>query len=147
MTDAIPAELVAAYSATLYEVLGDLSAVISITDTAGAHDPWLTQNNSQTAVVITAWNPFSEQMAPAINAAANIRLQMSIETRKLHSAPAQGRHPLGEWSEESVCVFDVSDELLDSWLIDYRQNAAIRVRLGEQPQLVWHRSLSRRSPM
>lgn len=138
MTDALPAELVAAYQATLYEVFGERLAVISVADTAGAHDQWLARNDSHTAVVITAWNPFSRSLDSVANDEANAQLRSAIESQKLRCVGARGRHPSGQWSEDSLCAFDVPDPLLDEWLIAYRQNAAIRVRLGEQPQLVWH---------
>ena len=138
MTDALPAELVAAYEATLYEVFGERPAVLSVADAAGAHDQWLARNDSHTAVVITAWNPFSRSLDAAANEEANALLRAAIESQNLRCVAARGRHPSGQWSEESLCAFDVPDPLLDEWLIEYRQNAAIRVRLGEQPLLVWH---------
>ena len=132
------AGLVAAYAAARYEVSGEFPSVLLISDSPGIHDEWLAKNQSDSAVVITAWNPFSHQLSPAKNEAANRHLESAIRGRSLGWALASAADPTGRWREASFCVFDVPDSLVDEWLIRYQQNAVIRVRKGGRPTLVWH---------
>ena len=130
--------LIATYAAARYEVLGDLPALLLVSDTAGAHDDWLRANNSESAIVITAWNPFSHQLSAKKNELANRHLAGAIESAFRRWVPARGAATGGRWAEDSYCVFDVPDPLLEQWLVRYQQNAAVRVRRGERPELVWH---------
>jgi hypothetical protein len=132
------AALVATYAAARYEVYGDHPDVLMVTDMAGAHDEWLDDNNAATAVIITAWNPFSHQLSSAKNEKANHHLLQAIERRSLRWAPARSAAAGGGWSEDGYCVFDVPDAMVEHWLITYQQNAAVRVRKGERVELVWH---------
>jgi len=130
--------LIATYSTAQYEVFGDHPALLLIADRSGAHDAWLAETNSESAVVITAWNPFGHQLSQQKNDAANRHLQSAIQNAALRWSPARGADPGGGWSEDSYCVFDAPDSLVEHWLVRYQQNAAVQVRRGGRPELVWH---------
>jgi hypothetical protein len=131
-------DLIATYSTARYEVFGDHPAVLSIGDSVGAHDEWLARAGRESAVVITAWNPFSHQLSQLKNDAANRHLVNAIEDASLRWAPARGSSPGGGWHEDSYCVFEVPESLVEHWLVRYQQNAVVRVRRGGRPELVWH---------
>ena len=66
MTPPLPTlELVASYEAALYEVEGDVPALLRI----GQVPPhgWLDQLGARSVTLITAWNPFSQALDEAIN--------------------------------------------------------------------------------
>ncbi len=145
MTAAIPADLEAAYEATVVNIHGDDPAVWSFANTVGTHDRWLAKRGAVAAVVITAWNPFSRSESHERNTAENAALRSAIEQAKLTWVSAVGTGQDGAWFEDSFCVFDVPDDLLDEWLVTFQQNAAFRVRVGGRVELVWHRRF-RRTP-
>ncbi|MDB4915000.1 MAG: Protein of uncharacterized function [Gemmatimonadetes bacterium] len=130
--------VVASYEAARYEVYGDEPAVLMVRDAAGIHDEWLAANRATNAVVITAWNPFGQQISPLKNQAANRHLLQSIESRALRWVPARGADASGTWAEDSFCVFDVAHAQVEHWLVTYQQNAALCIRTGEPARLVWH---------
>jgi hypothetical protein len=143
MTATISADLMAAYSATIVRIHGHNPVVLAMADPVGTHDRWLAQSSKANAAVITAWNPFSEVQSQDLNEADNAILLLAIEQAQLMWVPARGSGPSSEWFEDSFCVFDVPDALLDEWLVTFRQNAAFRVRVGGQVELVWHRRFRR----
>lgn len=128
------AELLAAYDAARYDVLGESPAVLRASDVAGSHDDWLVKNECESAVIITAWNPFGQPISQKKNDAANRHLLKAIENRSLRWTPARG----GLLVEESFCVFDTSDSQIEHWLVTYQQNAALRIRMRGRPELIWH---------
>lgn len=131
-------ELVDAYRRTDYVVRGVAGVTLRLDDAPGRHDAWLQRANAGSAVVITAWNPFSVALQPSENEAANRRLLDEIKQAGLRCTAAVGASSDGQWAEEGWCVFDVPDTLLSRWLLAFGQNAALRVRRGSRPELVWH---------
>jgi Protein of unknown function (DUF3293) len=138
VTAAISADLLAAYHATVVRIHDGNPVVLSIADPVGTHDGWLALRGKANAVIITAWNPFSQVQSQDRNDADNAILVAAIEEEQLTWVSTRGSGPSGEWFEDSFCVFDVPDALLDEWLVTFRQNAAFRVRVGEQVELVWN---------
>ena len=66
------------------------------------------------------------------------RSARQLRRQRCRGYPRVGTGQDGEWFEDSFCVFDVPDALLDEWLVTFQQNAAFRVRVGERVELVWH---------
>jgi len=143
VTAEISVDLLAAYHATVVRIHDGNPVVLSIADPVGTHDRWLAERGKVNAVVITAWNPFSQAQSQELNEADNAVLLSAIEQEQLTWLPARGSDPAGEWFEDSFCVFDVPDAMLDEWLVTFQQNAAFRVRVGGQVELVWHRRFCR----
>ena len=143
--EAIPkpdARTIAAYESTCYYAQADEPVLWRIGDPASAHEAWLRQMGAQSAVILTAWNPLGEEKPPADNQRAQEKLLSAIRARALRWLPATGEDPAGSWQPEpGFCVFDASDEVLDEWLVLFRQNAAVRIARKGACRLVWHPSI------
>jgi hypothetical protein len=133
-----PGDLVAAYRAAGYEVFGEHPALLRVGEAPGAHDQWLDAVGHARAAVITAANPFSRPTPAAANRFANRRLSARLAEGGLEFVPARGRDAAGRWSEEGFCVFGASDGQILRWLVEFRQNAAVRLVRGRGPELLWH---------
>jgi hypothetical protein len=143
--EAIPqpdAGTVAAYESTHYFAHDDPRVLLRIGDQADAHRAWLQKMNAHSATILTAWNPMGQELPAAENDRAQSELLAAIRARNLRWLPASGEDPTGQWQPEpGFCVFDVPDELLDEWLVAFRQNAAVQVAGQQACRLVWHPSL------
>lgn len=140
MTIPLPsAETVEAYAATDYYAhdVGKVKARIG--DRPEQHRGWLESRGARTATILTAWNPFGETTAADRNDRAQRRLLAAIAAAGLDWVPASGEDPRGHWAPEpGFCVFDAPPTLVDDWLVDFRQNAAVRIAADEDTRLVWH---------
>ena len=68
-----------------------------------------------------------------------VALRAAIEERELRSLPASGEDPAGTWQPEpGFCVFDVPADVLDEWLMRFRQNAAVQFTREDRCRLIWH---------
>jgi hypothetical protein len=92
-------------------------------------------------VVITAWNPFGQQLSSEDNNLRQRGLMSAIEGSRLRWAPAAGIDLIGDSRPaESICVFDPPLNLIDEWLRVFQQNAVVQgsgsgyVRLRLHPQ-------------
>ncbi len=117
--------------------------MFSVADPTGKHDRWLAEQGASSAVVITAWNPFSQAQSQALNEADNADLLSAIEQAQLKWFYARGCGPSEEWCEDGYCVFDGPDALVEEWLVTFQQNAALRVRFGGPVEIVWHKQFCR----
>ena len=61
------------------------------------------------AWILTAWNPWSQETAPAENARLNRALQAELEALPVTFWPAVGRARSGEWCEESFAVVGLTE--------------------------------------
>lgn len=130
-------QLIAAYMAAEYRVHGDLPITLRVG--AAAPGGWLEVLGCQSATVVTAWNPFSEQLPADENLARQRELVAIVEAAGLRWLPAVGQDPAGQWlAEESACVLDAPLALVYAWLARFGQFAAVRVERGERCRLVWH---------
>jgi hypothetical protein len=144
----ISAPLMAAYWATVYDVLGSAEAdgacVVSMSPGEAAPDslPGLGSGWRRVAVV-TACNPFSNRIADAENAARNRVLERAVRLSGRRYLAAVGRDPAGEWpAESSLAVLDATDDELDDWMLQFGQNTVVvaerrgLVELREHPHEV-----------
>ena len=73
------------------------------------------------------------------NERAQAALRAAIASQELRSLPASGEDPAGAWQPEpGFCVFDLPDDVLDDWLVRFRQNAAVQLTRDRPCRLVWH---------
>jgi len=104
---------------------------LRIGDSGQQHRAWLARHGATSASILTAWNPFGQELARAENDALQSRLQTTILHSNLAWLPARGEDPKGSWQPEpGFCVFDMPPALLDEWLQLFRQNAAGRLGGG-----------------
>lgn len=143
--DPIPqpdAQTVSAYETTNYFAHADKPILLRVGDSPAIRAHWLQRINARSATILTAWNPLGETNSPEQNDRAQAELLAAIDTAELRWLPASGQDPAGTWEPEpGFCVFDVPEELLDEWLVRFRQNAAVHLTLHEPCRLVWHPSL------
>jgi hypothetical protein len=136
------AKTIDAYESTHYFAHEAKPVLLRIGDPASQHQAWLEKRGAQSATILTAWNPLGEEKSAAENARAQEALLSAIRARDLRWLPASGEDPAGAWQPEpGFCVFDVPDEVLDEWLVVFRQNAAVQATRNQACRLVWHPSI------
>jgi len=133
------ARTVAAYESTDYFVHEAERVLLRIGDPAGSHRSWFERMDAQSATIMTAWNPLGEEKSRAENDRAQDKLLAAIGMKQLRWLPASGEDPSGAWQPEpGFCVFDAPEEVLDEWLVEFRQNAAVRAARDDKCRLIWH---------
>lgn len=137
-------QTIAAYEQTDYYAEDQPAVRLRIGDTPGQHAAWLARHGASSATILTAWNPFGQELSLTENEVLQGRLRDAIEQSGLSWLPARGEDPLGSWEPEpGFCVFDLSAALLDEWLQRFRQNAVVRLEAGQPCVLVWHPGIRR----
>ncbi len=127
-----------AYAAALYRIGGAVPATFTVGTDAADVSRWLGAVGARAATVVTGWNPFSRPASDAANADANARLRRAVADAGLACVDARGTDPGETWGEDSLCVFDASDDAVDDWLRSFDQYAVLVLRRGEAPGLRWH---------
>lgn len=131
--------LLVAYRRTDYVVLHQPEVVIRIGATSERVQDLLATHGAKSATVITAYNPFSKQLASSENARRNEQLFGDIRAKSLSLLPAEGQDPQGRWPPEaSFFVFDASTRALNGWLTKFQQHAAVRVQRRGPATLILH---------
>lgn len=132
-------ETVRAYEQTDYFADDQPPVRLRIHDTDAQHQAWLDRHQAHSASILTAWNPFGQELTADDNEARQAQLRATIEASGLPWLTARGEDPEGSWQPEpGFCVFNVPSDLLKRWLEDFEQNAAVRLERGHGCQLVWH---------
>ncbi|HKO87851.1 MAG TPA: DUF3293 domain-containing protein [Burkholderiales bacterium] len=131
-----------AYLKTDFHVDADPPACLHIGQQDAAFAQWLRAHGHRSAVLLTAWNPYSVPIDAAENGVRQAQIEAEAQSLGLAFVPARGADPDGEWpAEESLCLFDVSLEHIDAWMRRYEQNAVVRVDDAGQVSLYWHPDL------
>jgi hypothetical protein len=131
-----------AYLKTDFEVDSDPPACLHIGHADPAFAQWMQTHGHRSAVLVTAWNPYSVPIEAEENASRQAQLEAEAKSLGIAFLSARGADPDGEWpAEESLCLFDVSLEHIDAWMRRYEQNAVIRVDSAGQVSLYWHPDL------
>lgn len=143
---AVPSpETIAAYRQTDYFAEDQPPVCLRIGHGSSQHHAWLAGlHHARSASILTAWNPFGQELSRADNDALQEKLLAAIRQSGLKWLPARGEDPKGSWTPEpGFCVFDASPAQLDDWLVAFRQNAAVRLEDGGECVLVWHPEIRR----
>lgn len=121
--------LLEAYAAAHYRIeVGAEALVLTIGEVLGVHPALPVVRR---VAIVTACNPFSEQLDPAENAKRQEALVGLVEAVGLTWLPASGVDPRGEWpSEPSLAVCDPTDVQLDHWMELFGQNAVVVAERG-----------------
>ena len=80
--------------------------------------------------VVTAWNPFSEELAPDENARRHADLVERLVVDGVAWLPAVGSSPNGQWAEESVAVAGIDREAARALGRAFDQHAVFEVADG-----------------
>lgn len=127
------------YSEAEYIVFTEPVTVIRIGDSCDAARGLLLRNRASTGVIITAWNPFSEERSAEENSEKNAEMLAEIERAGLRHIAAEGRDPNGVWhAEASFLVLDPPRELIAAWLEKFEQNAVVFVERDAPATLILH---------
>jgi hypothetical protein len=129
--------LLKAYADAHYRIeVGAEVLMLGIGEPLGIHPPLPAVRR---VAIVTACNPFSEQLDPAENAKRQEVLVGLVEAVGLTWLPAAGVDPLGEWpSEPSLAVCDPTDAQLDRWMELFGQNAVVVAEHGGLAALRLH---------
>ena len=89
--------------------------------------------------IITAWNPYSEQVAIEQNRAANIELEALLQSpsKLTNYGKCIGSSRFGEWQEESYWVTCLNEEMIKSLGRTYKQNAIYKAKSPYDIQVIW----------
>lgn len=135
---AIQPAQIAAYRLTEYRVEGPHGPfVLRIDEWSRPLTRLMSEAQVQTAMFITAYNPFSELVGEAANLEAHERLRQELQRRSKPLFEGAGVDPTGDWTEEkSFLVLGVSfDEARELGTL-FRQNAVVWAGADAVPRLV-----------
>ena len=131
------AELLAAYRATSYEVIGaDERIGARIGRQAPRVDELLRRHGAQSGTFITAWNPRSSPQPEEANAQAHARLAAHLDAAGRRQLPHEGASLEGDWREAGFFVLDLSSDEALALAEAFEQNAVVRVAVGEPAVLL-----------
>lgn len=123
-----------AYRAADYRVNGQL---LKIGRPHPEFDRWLSEQQYTTYYLLTAHNPYSTPLPPAVNALRHRTLLRLLDGLGMDYAPASGGDTAGTWTEEGVCLFDVPLRTADQLGKIYEQHAVVHGSRGGQALLRW----------
>jgi len=128
----------AAYRATDYHVWdGERWLSARVGQAAPEIDRLLDRLGAQSGSFVTAWNPLSEIVPPAANAAAAAALTAEIRARGWHALPHRGVGDDPAWTpEEGWFVLDLDEAAARALAETFRQNAIARIERGTPAALV-----------
>ena len=109
----ISSELIDAYRATNYHVLGSSPFVLNIGRPSQPLQKLYDEHECQSAAFITAWNPFSQATDNAENSRLQALLETGISAVSTTLIAGIGEDPSGLWpGEESTLALGVSISVL-----------------------------------
>ncbi|BAN25120.1 nitrile hydratase accessory protein [Caballeronia insecticola] len=135
----LTAATLAAYRAAIYRIHAqpDIDMKIGIANAAVAS--LLARHESESAVFVTAFNPFGHVLSPEDNAARQHRLIERVERMGLQALPGAGIDPLNIWlAETSLLVLGATPQIADALMTEFGQNAVVFVDSAGLPQLRLH---------
>ena len=132
-------ELLAAYRATLYDVETPAGWMTLRVGQVPPPAFWTAVAPHRRVAVVSACNPFSVATSAPENELQQARLVEAVDSAGRSWRPALGRDPSGRWpAEQSVAVFDASDEEIDAWMLAFGQNAVVVARAAGPLELRLH---------
>ncbi len=126
-----------AYRATDYAVQAPSSFTLHIGETSAACDALLVAHEAEGAAFLTAWNPFSQPMSDADNAAAQARLAADMEFVSTAIFSGEGKGQIGDWPPEpSLFALGITEADATRLAQKYLQNAFVWITRGQPARLV-----------
>ena len=114
--------------------------VLRIGQAHPAFDDWLADQGYRNYAFLTAHNPRSVLLSPAVNQARHEQLVQLLRELPLPFAPALGRDPAARWPPEAgVLLFDAGAGRVHHLGRAFDQNAVVEGSRGGVPFLVWLR--------
>lgn len=127
LPDRVPASLLRAYRATIYEAAG---IAVRIGRRSPSLDRLLVAERARSAVLLTAWNPYSHRMPEGWNRRMQHALAARLRRWVVRPACGRGRG----WAEAHVLAFaPEAPACRIAWR--FRQRAVVVVRRGQAARL------------
>jgi len=140
----VPAELVPAYLATEYAVFGAPAFVLEVGTKSAALSAMMEARRTNSATVITAWNPYSSPAKPHDNDQAQRRLVEQLRVGGWACIEAEGRSTTSDWPpEQSLLVLGLRRSQATALARAYRQSAIIWCGRSAIPELLLCRGRTR----
>lgn len=137
MRSTLPPELIAYYEATDFRVTAPRRFTLRIGKPSPDLEALYNETGATCAAFLTAWNPFSEETDPAINAANQRQLIERVTQLGFTAWDGMGSDPSGDWAgEESIFVLGMDRTSASALGVEFRQNAIVWVDADTVPQLV-----------
>lgn len=133
----ISKELKQAYEDTLFSAQLATSVDFKHGEASAKADALLVLFDVQTAILITAWNPYSEPKTKEENEAAQARLEAELTAKGIRFLPAIGKGTSDEWAEPSVLALGVEFLAAQTLAVKYQQNAYLWIEKGFPAELIY----------
>jgi hypothetical protein len=133
----VPLELIAAYRATNYRVLGQNPFVLKISQPSAPLRKLYDKYGCRSAAFLTAWNPFSRPTANDENSRLQALLEIELSGVSTALIPGIGEDSSGQWpGEESTLALGLSLSDAKSIGIRFKQNAFVWIDGDANPELL-----------
>lgn len=134
---AVSSALIQAYWNTDYTAIDDAEFVLNPGQASGALRQRMAQHRCDSAVYLTACNPFSRMLGVAENTQRQAQLAMELERRGLVYVAGVGRGKDSEWAAEpSFLIYGMALEDAKVLGRQFGQNALVWCGPDAVPQLV-----------
>lgn len=131
--------LLAAYEAASFVINVKTPITLKLGETSTGMDALLQDYGSKRAMIVTAFNPFSEPIDSRANGLRQQMLRHSLGDAGFQFLDVLGMDPLGHWPPEpSLLVFETDPVFEDQLLQDYEQHALVIVAPGRPAALALH---------
>lgn len=132
-------ETLAAYRATLYRIHTQPAIDVRIGETNAAVAALLALHRVESAVLVTAFNPFSQRLSDAQNAARQHGLAEYLDGLKLAAIEGAGIDPTGAWpAETSLLALGATSATADDLMREFEQNAVVFIDRQGGVRLLLH---------
>lgn len=136
---ALPAATLDAYRAAIYRIDGTPPIDMKIGVRNPALIALLETHEADSAVFVTACNPFSHVLPPEANATRQRALAARIAQWGLRALSGAGIDPLRVWTaEDSLLVLGATQASADALLTEFEQHAVVMVDRVNPPCLLLH---------
>ena len=133
----IPPELIAAYRATNYRVLGENPFVLKIGQPSAPLKRLYDEHGCWSAAFLTAWNPFSRPTANDENSRLQALLEIELSDVSTALIPGIGEDSSGRWpGEDSTLALGLSLSDAKFFGIRFKQNALVWIDGDANPELL-----------
>ena len=109
----------------LHEKYGETVVEIKFGDQVLTHQEYF-KKVQEVFYMITAANPFSNQLTTQENTLLNEELKIDLERNGLAPLPGIGKDPSSDWFEEGWVVKGLNESILIDLAKKYQQNAIFR---------------------
>lgn len=136
---ALPPGLVMAYMQTDFVLnLGKEQCIVHVRDKVPRKlVSFLKSQKAKTWSVISAHNPYSQELSADENQRRHILLQQLLTASKYKFYPAVGRSVAGDWEEPSLLVLDLSYDMARSLGTVFEQNAVVFGERGAVVEMIF----------